>query len=36
MNVQTKEPNALEADMLAMGRAARDAAALLREASSEQ
>ncbi len=34
MNVQTKEPNALEADMLAMGRSARDAAAHLREAST--
>ena len=36
MNVQTKEPGALESEMLAMGRAARDAAASLREASSEQ
>jgi glutamate-5-semialdehyde dehydrogenase len=36
MNVQTKEPNALEATMLAMGRAARDAAAHLREASPKQ
>ncbi|HEX3483537.1 MAG TPA: glutamate-5-semialdehyde dehydrogenase [Micropepsaceae bacterium] len=36
MNVQTKEPNALAADMLAMGRAAREAAAQLREASTAQ
>ncbi|HXJ02169.1 MAG TPA: gamma-glutamyl-phosphate reductase, partial [Micropepsaceae bacterium] len=36
MNVQTKEPNALAADMLAMGRVAREAAAQLRVASTEQ
>jgi glutamate-5-semialdehyde dehydrogenase len=36
MNVQTKQPGALEADMLAMGRAARGAAAQLREAPTEQ
>ena len=36
MNVQTKEPNALAADMLAMGRAAREAAAHMREAATEQ
>jgi glutamate-5-semialdehyde dehydrogenase len=36
MNVQTKDPSALEADMLAIGRAARDAAAHLREASPKQ
>ena len=36
MNVQTKDLNALEAEMLAIGRAARDAAAALREASAEQ
>jgi glutamate-5-semialdehyde dehydrogenase len=35
-NLQAKEPNALEADMLAMGRAAREAAGHLREASGEQ
>ena len=35
MNVQTKETSALEAEMLAIGRAARDAAAHLREASTE-
>jgi glutamate-5-semialdehyde dehydrogenase len=36
MNVQTKEPNALEANMLAMGRVARAAATHLREASPIQ
>src|SRR5579871_58019 len=36
MNVQAKDLNALEAEMLAIGRAARDAAAALREASTEQ
>src|ERR1051326_7845636 len=40
MNVQTKDLakdlSALEAEMLAIGRAARDAAAALREASTEQ
>ena len=36
MNVQTKTLGTLEAEMQAMGRAARDAAAALREASSEQ
>src|SRR6478752_668760 len=36
MNVQAKNASALEAEMQAMGRAARDAAAALREASSEQ
>ena len=36
MNVQTKTPDALEADMLAMGRSARAAASRLREASPEQ
>jgi glutamate-5-semialdehyde dehydrogenase len=35
MNVQTKPASALEAEMLAMGRAARDAAAHLREASTK-
>ena len=36
MNVQAKDGGTLEAEMQAMGRAARDAAAALREASSEQ
>ena len=36
MNVQAKDSSTLEAEMQAMGRAARDAAAALREASSEQ
>jgi glutamate-5-semialdehyde dehydrogenase len=36
MNVQATIPNALEADMLAIGRSARDAAAHLREASPGQ
>jgi glutamate-5-semialdehyde dehydrogenase len=36
MNVQAKDAGALEAEMQAMGRAARDAAAALREASTEQ
>ena len=36
MNVQAKDAGTLEAEMQAMGRAARDAAAALREASSEQ
>jgi glutamate-5-semialdehyde dehydrogenase len=36
MNVQTKDLSALEVEMLAIGRAARDAAAALREASTEQ
>ena len=35
MNVQTKSPSGLEADMLAMGARAREAAAHLREASPE-
>jgi glutamate-5-semialdehyde dehydrogenase len=35
MNVQTKSPSGLEADMLAMGARAREAAVLLREASPE-
>jgi glutamate-5-semialdehyde dehydrogenase len=36
MNVQAKDVTTLEAEMQAMGRAARDAAATLREASTEQ
>jgi glutamate-5-semialdehyde dehydrogenase len=36
MNVQAKDSSTLEAEMQAMGRAARDAAAALREASPEQ
>src|SRR6266550_274334 len=36
MNVQAKDLSTLEAEMQAMGRAARDAAAALREASTEQ
>ena len=36
MNVQTKEPNALESLMLEMGRAARESAVQLREASTGQ
>src|SRR5258706_7093991 len=36
MNVQAKDGGTLEAEMQAMGHAARDAAAALREASSEQ
>jgi len=36
MNVQTRESNTLEAEMQAIGRAARDAAASLREASTDQ
>jgi glutamate-5-semialdehyde dehydrogenase len=36
MNVQAKDLSTLEAEMQAMGRAARDAAAVLREASTEQ
>src|SRR5437764_2590508 len=36
MNVQAKTLGTLEAEMQAMGRAAREAAAALREASSEQ
>jgi len=36
MNVQSKGLNALEAEMLAIGRGAREAAAALREASTEQ
>ena len=36
MNVQAKDWGTLEAEMQAMGRAARDAAAALREASTEQ
>ena len=36
MNVQAKDGGTLESEMQAMGRAARDAAAALREASSEQ
>ena len=36
MNVQTNDPDALKAEMLAMGRAAREAAAQLREASTDQ
>src|SRR5712671_2175368 len=36
MNVQAKDGGTLEAEMQAMGRAARDAAAALREASTDQ
>jgi glutamate-5-semialdehyde dehydrogenase len=36
MNVQAKDAGTLEAEMQAMGRAARDAAAALREASAQQ
>ncbi len=36
MNVQTRDGKTLEAEMLALGRAARDAAAAMREASTEQ
>src|SRR5712671_2784197 len=36
MNVQAKDGSTLEAEMQAMGRAARDAAAALREASGDQ
>ena len=36
MNVQAKDAGTLEAEMQAMGRAARDAAAVLREASAQQ
>jgi glutamate-5-semialdehyde dehydrogenase len=36
MNVQAKDLSTLEAEMQAMGRAARDTAAVLREASTEQ
>src|SRR2546423_3032413 len=36
MNVQAKDLGMLEAEMQAMGRSARDAAAALREASTEQ
>jgi glutamate-5-semialdehyde dehydrogenase len=36
MNVQAKDVTTLEAEMQAMGRAARDAAATLRESSTEQ
>ncbi|HMI97103.1 MAG TPA: glutamate-5-semialdehyde dehydrogenase [Micropepsaceae bacterium] len=36
MNVQAKDVSTLEAEMQAMGRAARDAASVLREASTEQ
>jgi glutamate-5-semialdehyde dehydrogenase len=36
MNVQAKSAAGLESEMLALGRAARDAAATLREASTEQ
>src|SRR5882672_9508288 len=36
MNVQAKDLSTLEAEMQAMGRAARDAAAALRDASTEQ
>ena len=36
MNVQAKDASALEGAMLAMGRSAREAAAQLREATSDQ